>query len=221
MERTRARICQPGSMFVLALDVDGVLLDPDRGGAGHWTNEMERNFAITRAQFREAFFTRSWDDVVNGRMAVEAGVAGALAALDTDVAVEDFLRVWFEADFEPVDEAVALACRAGDAGCRVVLATNQEHRRAAFLRERLGAIMPIDDVLYSADLGVQKHEATFFERASARLGVDIANRGDVVFVDDLEHNVEQARAARWRAVHAVPDGPVATWVTEVDRLLGL
>ena len=46
-----------------------------------------------------------------------------------------------------------------------------EHRRASFLRERLGAMMPIDDVLYSADLGVQKHEAAFFELASARLGV--------------------------------------------------
>jgi FMN phosphatase YigB (HAD superfamily) len=150
-------------MLVLALDVDGVLLDPDRGDAGHWTVEMERSFEITRSQFRASFFMRS--------------------------------------------------------GCRVVLATNQEHRRAAFLRERLGALMPIDDVLYSADLGSQKHEAAFFERASERLGLGAGRRGDVVFVDDLEHNVDQARAAGWCAVHAPPGGPVATWVAEADRLL--
>lgn len=208
-------------MFVLALDVDGVLLDPERGGVGHWTDEMERSFGMTRLQFREAFFMRSWDDVVNGRRAVEEAVAEALAVLGSDAAVEDFLRVWFEADFVPVDEAIALAGRAGDAGCRVVLATNQEHRRAAFLRERLGALMPIDDVVYSADLGVQKHEAVFFELASERLGLHADQRRDAVFVDDVAHNVEQASSAGWRAVHAVPGAPASDWITAVERLLEL
>ena len=208
-------------MLVLALDVDGVLLDPDRGGGGHWTDEMERRFGITRLQFREVFFMRSWDDVVNGRRSVEDGVAEALSSVGSDVVVEDFLVVWFEADFVPVDRAIALARRAADAGCRVVLATNQEHRRAAFLRERLGASMPIDDVVYSADLGVQKHEAAFFELASRRLDLRVEQRGDVVFVDDVEHNVEQARRAGWQAVHAAPGAPASGWIAEVERLLGL
>ena len=82
-------------------------------------------------------------------------------------------------------------------------------------------MMPIDDVLYSADLGVQKHEAAFFELASARLGVATDQRDDVVFVDDAAHNVDQARGAGWRAVHAAPGEPVDVWIAEVDRLLGL
>lgn len=214
-------MCQPEPVRILALDVDGVLLDSDRGGAGHWTVEMERSFGLTRPQFREAFFMESWDDVVNGRRLVEDGVGAALADLGANVDVEEFLRVWFEADFAPIDEAIELARRAGDSGCSVVLATNQEHRRAAFLRERLGAMMPIDDVLYSADLGVQKHEEEFFELASARLGLARHQRNDVVFVDDAAHNVDQARAAGWRAVHAEPGAPVGAWIAEVDRLLDL
>jgi putative hydrolase of the HAD superfamily len=206
-------------MRILALDVDGVLLDPERHGAGHWTVEMERSFGLTRLQFREAFFMRAWDDVVNGRQSVEAGVADALAQLSAEVDVEEFLRVWFEADFAVIDEAIELARRVSDAGWRVVLATNQEHRRAAFLRERLGARMPIDDVLYSADLGVQKHDGVFFELASARLGVDVEDRCDVVFVDDVEHNVARARSAGWTAVHAAPDAPAGVWIAEVDGLL--
>lgn len=214
-------MCQPEPVRILALDVDGVLLDPDRGGAGHWTVEMERSFGLTRPQFRDAFFMRSWDDVVNGRRSVEDGVGAALADLSADVDVEEFLSVWFEADFVPIDEAIEVARRAGDSGCSVVLATNQEHRRAAFLRERLGAVMPIDDVLYSADLGVQKHEPAFFELASARLGVATDQRDDVVFVDDAVHNVDQARGAGWRAVHAEPGVPARTWITQVERLLDL
>jgi len=147
-----------------------------------------------------------------------SGVEEALSIIGADVAVEDFLPVWFEADFMPIAGAIALAGRAHDAGCRVVLATNQEHRRAGFLRLRLGAMMSIDDVLYSADLGVQKHEAAFFELASARLGLGADQRSNVVFVDDVEHNVMQARAAGWQAVHAAPG---ADWVSEAERLLGL
>jgi len=175
-------------MHILALDVDGVLLDPARGGLGNWTVEMEGAFGITRPQIREAFFAKSWDDVVNGRRSVESGVEEALSVIGADVAVEDFLTVWFEADFVPNDHAIALAGRAHDAGCRVVLATNQEHRRAGFLREL----------------------------ASARLGLGAEQLNDVVFVDDVEHNVMQARAAGWQAVHAAPG---ADWIPEAERLL--
>jgi putative hydrolase of the HAD superfamily len=81
--------------------------------------------------------------------------------------------------------------------------------------------MPVDDVFYSADFGVQKHEAEFFEIASARLGVAGDRRDTVVFVDDVVHNVEQARAAGWRAVHADPHDPAGVWVARAERLLGL
>ena len=205
-------------MRILALDVDGVLLDPHRGGLGNWTVEMEDAFGITRLQIREAFFAKSFDDILDGHRSVESGVSEALSVIGADVAVEDFLTVWFEADFVPIDDAIAWAGRAHDAGCRVVLSTNQEYRRAGFLRERLGAMMTIDDVLYSADLGVQKHHAAFFELASVRLGLGLEQRNDVVFVDDVEYYVMEARAAGWRAVHAAPG---ADWVSEAERLLGL
>ncbi len=206
-------------MRVLALDVDGVLLDPQRGGSGPWTVEMERAFGITRPQIQRALFERSFDDMLIGRRSIDDGVAEALADLGGDVAVDDFLEVWFDTDFVVIDDTVALANRATAAGCAVVLATNQEHRRAAFVRERLGRVMRIDDVCYSADLGVTKHDAGFFELASARLGIESARRFEVVFVDDVEHNVAQARLAGWLGVHAPPGMPAATWIAQVDRLL--
>jgi putative hydrolase of the HAD superfamily len=69
--------------------------------------------------------------------------------------------------------------------------------------------------IYSADLGHQKHEAAFFQLATQRLGGDPT---DVVFVDDLLHNVEQASSAGWRAVHALPG---ETWEPTVAEILGL
>jgi putative hydrolase of the HAD superfamily len=203
-------------MLILVLDVDGVLLDSNRGGAGHWSSELELHHGITRSQLQDAFFTRYWDDIVNGRREIEEGLREALKRLGTSVDCETVLSCWFEADFFPVESAIALAKRAAAAGVNVVLATNQEHRRAVFLRERLGMLMPIDDVLYSADLGHQKHERAFFEKASGRLGLRRGEGERVVFVDDLFVNVEMAEAAGWRGVHASDDND---WVAQVQRML--
>ncbi len=200
----------------LALDVDGVLLDPDRGGSGDWTNELTARFGITRLQLREAFFMQVWEDVINGRRPIESALAESLGVIGTDADVEDVLDCWFEADFVVFDDAVAFARRACERGVRVVLATNQEHRRAEYLRSRLGAAIELSDVIYSADLGCQKHEPTFFELASNRLGVEPDRRTSVVFVDDVGHNVETARGAGWRAVHAAPG---TSWIAEADELL--
>ena len=89
-------------MLTLALDVDGVLLDPNRHGDGHWTNELTAQFGIERAQLRESFFMNSWDDVINGRRTVEDGLGEALARIGTTVDVESVLSCWFDADYAPI-----------------------------------------------------------------------------------------------------------------------
>ena len=205
-------------MLTLALDVDGVLLDPDRNGDGHWSNELAARFGIERGQLREAFFMRSWDDVVNGRQPVEQGLGEALNQIGATADVESVLSCWFDADYSPVDPTFDLARKASVAGHRVVLATNQEHRRAEYLRLRIGAVVPLDDVIYSADLGYQKHDRRFFEMASDRLGVTAEERSSVVFVDDVLNNVEVARSFGWRSVHAAAG---SRWHAEVEQLLGL
>jgi len=205
-------------MMTLALDVDGVLLDPDRGGAGPWQRELYRRHAIAPSELRDAFFAPSWDDVVNGRKGIEGALASALRKIESSLDVEDALSCWFDADFVLIQPAIELAQRAATAGVRVVLATNQEHRRAAYLRERLGSQIPLADVLYSADLGYQKHEPAFFDLASDRLGLTAKERKSVVFVDDIANNVEVARSSGWTAVHATQGG---SWCREVAALLGL
>ena len=72
-------MCESSPLRILALDVDGVLLDPARGGLGNWTVEMEHEFGITRPQIQQAFFQRSFNDVLNGRRSVESGFEEALS----------------------------------------------------------------------------------------------------------------------------------------------
>jgi FMN phosphatase YigB (HAD superfamily) len=79
-------------------------------------------------------------------------------------------------------------------------------------------VVPLDRVIYSADVGYQKRDRRFFEVASEQLGLTVPERPSVVFVDDVMNDVEVARSAGWRAVRASTDQP---WHREVGDLLGL
>jgi len=59
---------------VLALDVDGVLLDPARGGQGRWTTALEERYGVGPDERGSAFFQRLWPAVLVGSCAIE--VAG-------------------------------------------------------------------------------------------------------------------------------------------------
>ncbi len=217
-------------MRVLALDVDGVLLDPNRGGAGPWNTGLDDRFGISPTELHAEFFAQSWSDVIVGRLDVETALGEALTRLGSSASSEAVLDYWFEADFFVVESTVDLARRAIDAGIAVVLATNQEHRRAAYLQHRFGAMFALNDVYYSAGLGFQKHEPAFFTLATQRLDVPPE---DIVFVDDHLHNVHEARRAGWSAVHAETLSPAETlshaetlspashWQADVAALLGL
>ena len=203
---------------VLALDVDGVLLDGDRRGEGHWSIELARRFEIERSRLRAHFFAPPWHDIVTGRKPIEPALHEALERIGSDVSVEQVLDCWFEADFVPIEPAFEFARSIAATGVEVVLATNQEHRRATYLRARIGARLELGDVLSSAALGVEKSDPAFFDLASARLGV--SDRSDVVFVDDTLGNVEVARSCGWHAIHAVDDHSWIRAVRAVRRSAG-
>ena len=210
------RSARPALTPILAVDVDGVLLDPQRGGLGPWGNALQERLGIDRGALRDAFFVPYWDEVVVGRQPIEPALEAALRSLGSSTSVDEVLECWFEADFV-VDEPVVAAVRAwADQGVTVVLATNQEHRRLAFLRERLGALLPLHAVLGSAELGAVKGDARFWHAAALRLGLD-QNTPAPVLLDDDPTNVEVARSCGWGGVlFTRRDG----WVGSVQQALG-
>lgn len=82
------------------------------------------------------------------------------------------------------------------AGFGVHLATNQERRRAAYMREVLGYDELFDSSYYSCDLSHLKVEPEFFEAVIADLGVPA---DEVLPGDDREKNVLVARDVGLRA----------------------
>ena len=102
--------------LVVALDVDGVLLDSERGGAGPWQRALSDRFGIDPAELQRAFFDQSWSGVIVGRLSIEDALGSAIARSSWAVSVDEFLECWFEADFWPVAEVVSAAAVVERAG---------------------------------------------------------------------------------------------------------
>jgi HAD superfamily hydrolase (TIGR01509 family) len=193
----------PRLPFLLALDVDGVLLDSQRGGRGPWQDAFGERFDVDARHLDETLFAAPWADVVTGRRPVESALADALRELGWEMSVETALNCWFEEDFV-VEPAVLAAATAWSAqGVRLALVSNQEPRRARFLEQRLTPLLSLHGTAFSGDLGAVKSDLAFYDQADDRLGV--AGQGSsVVFLDDTAANVETAVAHGWTGIHFTP-----------------
>ncbi len=173
------------------LDVDGVVVRGPPAFA-----RLEADLGLAPALLQAAFFDVYWPQIVIGRDALAPRLAAVLADIAPGLAAETLIAYWFENDAELDAALLAAVADLRRRGHRVLLATNQEHRRARYLMDDLGLGAQVDGIVYSAALGCRKPMPEFYRRATAAAGVPPDR---IVLVDDLAANVDAARAAGWQA----------------------
>ena len=180
---------------VLVLDLDGVVLKPTEP----WERSLPPDLGIPPAEIARDFFNESFLEILRGRLDLYVGLQAYLESRGVVDRLEEFVGYWFEHDgtVDPHVLAAADAWRARTGG-RVFAASNQEHHRAAYLRDEKGLGGHFDELVYSAALGVCKPDRVFFTNAQARMGVTVAQ--SILFVDDKVENVDGARMCGWRAM---------------------
>jgi FMN phosphatase YigB (HAD superfamily) len=188
---------------LLALDVDGVLLDAGRGGRGPWQVSFGERFGVDPRRLNDTLFAAPWPDVITGRRPVEPALAEALATLGWDMGVEAALQCWFEEDFVVDPVVVAAARQWSDLGVPLAVVSNQEARRARYLEQRLAPLLPVFATAFSGDIGAVKGERGFYDLAERHLGLE--SGAPVVFLDDTLANVEVASAHGWTGIHFTRD----------------
>jgi putative hydrolase of the HAD superfamily len=160
---------------------------------------FSQRFGVGADLLDQAYFRRAWPDVIVGRGSIESTLTSAMHDLGWDIDVEDALHCWFEADFVADPDVVGAANGWSRRGIRVVLATNQEIRRARYIESRLAALIPLGGIAFSGDLGLLKDDPAFYAAAERRLGIE-PDRTSVVFIDDTDANVVAARRHGWRGL---------------------
>ncbi|MBS0542066.1 MAG: HAD-IA family hydrolase [Proteobacteria bacterium] len=184
---------------VLVLDIDGVVSLAQPGSEHPWHATLKEDLGLDYEAIRDGFFRAEFLEVLRGRLDLYVALQNYFAPLGLADRIEDFVAYWFEKD-AVIDAAVLAEADAWRArtGGRVFAATNQEHHRAAYLRDQAGLGAHFDEIVYSAALGVCKPDRVFFTNAQARMGVTVAQ--SILFVDDKAENVDGARMCGWRAM---------------------
>ncbi|MBY2940432.1 HAD-IA family hydrolase [Rhizobium leguminosarum] len=183
-------------MKVLMVDVDGVLIHGRPiDGLPHFTY-LERDLGLRLDLLQQEFFQTHWGDIIIGREALEPRLAGVLAKIAPHLSAATLIDYWFENDSRLDRNLLEDLTALRQSGITLLLATNQEHRRARYLMEQIGLNAHFDDIIYSAALGHSKPSPDFFRLATERAGV---LPGEIAFIDDMAVNIEAARQFGWNA----------------------
>ena len=99
---------------------------------------------------------------------------------------------------EPQADTVDLMRRLKGAGHRLFYLSNMPAPYADHLERSHDFFVWFDDGIFSARLQLMKPEPAIFHEAVRRFGVA---PGELLFIDDLAHNIDAARALGWQGVH--------------------
>jgi len=187
-------------MVDVLFDVDGVLIHGYHAKSAfsrHWDEQLEVDFGISRADFRDRFIRASFEsEVLTGRLRLLDALAQALPTLGYAGDPQTLIDYWLERDavFTPGLLPYVERLHASP-NVRLFVATNQESVRASYLMNTVGLGKYFQDVFNSARLGVLKPDPRFFERVERLLD----RPEKPTFFDDREDVVEAARLAGWDA----------------------
>lgn len=188
------------------MDVDGVLVRGRPQDGLPYTTDLERDLGLSAELLKSRFFKPHWHDIVTGRVPLTGRLAAVLKEIAPGLDVETFIDYWFLNDSR-LDRAVLESLAAyRERDIKVFLATNQEHRRAEYLMQRLGLADHVDGIFYSADLGHRKPSGEFYRHVTRRTGIFPSR---TVLVDDTLDNVKAARDFGWQAVHWTGENTLA------------
>lgn len=179
------------SIAAVLWDADGVL----QHSRGDWVAKMR---ALGGDDLPEALW-RAEGPALRGDEPFTDGIRRALAKLQLSEHFTAIVDSWTHVDVDPV--AFALVDRVRGAGTMCVLASNQHDERRRHMVEQMGYADHFDRLYFSSDLRVAKPEPRFFEAIATDLGLPA---GDLLFIDDLEMNVQAAREV---GLHAVRHDP--------------
>jgi putative hydrolase of the HAD superfamily len=171
-------------------DADGVVIHPYR-----FTRYLEREHAITPEMTRP-FFRTTFEDCLVGRADIEDVLPPFLHEWGWHGSLDEFLVAWFEVEDVPDARVIDVIHGLRRSGLLCCLATNQERRRAAYMRTEMGFSETFDRLYFSCELGCQKPDPAYYGAIERDLGLA---GGGILFWDDATVNVESAREVGWNA----------------------
>jgi putative hydrolase of the HAD superfamily len=177
-------------------DADGVVQFPGRF-IEHLTTSYRWSAAKCEGFFRKIFREcPAYQKALEGEGDILSVLAAELPGADWPLGPERFAAEWFDLHIVVDERALAVVAAVRRKGLVCALASNQERRRAAYMDEMLGYRRHFDRTFYSCAFGCTKPKREYFAAIIEALGVP---PDELLLIDDIEANVEAARALCMRA----------------------
>lgn len=189
----QSRLLSPKITGVKAVlfDCDGVLCPPMR-----FADLLEREHQITREMTAE-FFRSAFLPALLGKADVLTLLPPYLEQWKWRDSPERFLDVWLSSERELRSEVIKIVNELRGAGYFVGVATNQEPRRAKYLRAEMGFDQLFDKCFISSELGCMKPQPEYFREVAKKIG---AEPDQIIFIDDQQNYLDAASASGWQTI---------------------
>ena len=191
-------------------DCDGVLQRP----ANDWSGEIGAATGLAGPELEKFLddVSAAEQPVLDGSEPFAVPLAGVIERWDLPVRAGDLLDVWQHLTVDAGMLEAVERLRAEGLACAI--ATNQHRERAVYLRRELDYERLFDPMFISAEIGFAKPDPAYFRYAVEHLGLPA---GQILFVDDVQANVDSARSVGLVAEHFAKDAGRP----ELDRILAL
>ena len=154
----------------------------------------ESGTGMAASRLDEALFERGIKDALDtGRITPAAAAEALTAETGVPVSLDAFRAIWVQAlsPWNAMNDLALGLCRRVPCG----LLSNTDPIHHAHAREHYSALRAMRTHTVSYQVGACKPNPAIYAAAAASLGVDPTG---ILFVDDLEENVEAARAMGFR-----------------------
>ncbi|MET7282989.1 HAD-IA family hydrolase [Kribbella sp. NPDC005582] len=172
------------SITTVLFDADGVV----QRGTHDWAARLH-SFVDGDGEVFVTDLMISEHPALVGKEEFRDAVAGVMQRWNVKATLEEVLEPWSWFEAEPV--VVELIQGLRRAGIECHLATNQHAYRRAIMNDERSYGDWFDQSFYSCDLGLRKPDPEYFRAILSATG---APASSVLFLDDLEVNVDGARS---------------------------
>ena len=188
----------PARIKAIVLDADGVIQRPSPTRAQRWHRLL--GYSPPAAFFDDLFSLER--SCYTGERNFTHGLCDVIARWKCAERMGAALAAWTDIEVDGLSLEVVRALRVSGWPCH--LASNQERYRASYMSQNLGYRSSFDREFYSCGLGHAKPSPMFFLAVAHALRL---SPSEILFIDDLEANVEGARAVGFTGeLFAPPDG---------------
>src|SRR5262245_52486313 len=156
------------------------------------TRRFARRSDLTEAEILAAIYDGTMEDHFEaGRVTTDEFVRTSMVAIGYRGSTDDFAREFADI-FTANDEIIALLHRLVEQGYRLVLASNTNKLHFEFFRAKFARPLHHFHALgVSFEAGARKPQPEFFAHCQRLAG---CKKTDALFIDDIQLNVEGARA---------------------------